>query len=71
MIAMSNLSFCHVPVLLDECMSALAVREGGVYADCIELCAAGDDMALVYGINTESPLGVTETLLREVFGYLD
>ena len=31
---MSEISFCHVPVLLDECMSALAVREGGVYADC-------------------------------------
>lgn len=46
-------------------------NRGGVYADCIELCAAGDDMALVYGINTESPLGVTETLLREAFGYLD
>ena len=31
---MSLNSFCHVPVLLDECMSALAVREGGVYVDC-------------------------------------
>ena len=31
---MSAITFCHVPVLLDECMSALDVREGGVYADC-------------------------------------
>lgn len=31
---MSEVTFCHVPVLLDECMSALAVRDGGVYVDC-------------------------------------
>ena len=42
-----------------------------LYADCTELCAAGEDTVLVYGINTESPLGVAETQLREAFGYLD
>ena len=42
-----------------------------LYADCAELCAAGEDTVLVYGINTESPLGVTQTQLREAFGYLD
>ncbi len=42
-----------------------------LYADCTELCAAGEDTVLVYGINTESPLGVGETQLREAFGYLD
>lgn len=31
---MSDISFCHVPVLLDECMSALRVRKGGIYVDC-------------------------------------
>lgn len=42
-----------------------------LYADCTELCAAGEDTVLVYGINTENPLGVAETQLREAFGYLD
>lgn len=42
----------------------------GVYADCAALCAENEDMVLVYGINTESPLGVGETLLREAFKYL-
>lgn len=42
-----------------------------LYADCTELCAAAEDTVLVYGINTESPLGVDETLLSEAFGYLD
>lgn len=42
-----------------------------LYADCTELCAAGEDTVLVYGINTESPLGVDETLLSEAFGYLN
>lgn len=46
-------------------------ERAGTYADCIELCAAGEDVTLVYGINTESPLGVGEDLLREAFGYLD
>ena len=41
------------------------------FADCAELCAENEDMVLVYGINTESPLGVGEAQLREAFGYLD
>ena len=41
-----------------------------IYADWNELCTSGDDTVLVYGINTESPLGVGEPQLREAFGYL-
>ncbi len=45
-------------------------NRGGIYADCTELCASGEDVVLVYGINTESPLGAGESQLREAFGYL-
>ena len=35
---MSDLVFSHIPVLLEECMTALNIRPGGVYVDC---CAGG------------------------------
>lgn len=31
---MSEINFSHVPVLLEECMQALDIRDGGVYVDC-------------------------------------
>ena len=31
---MADVVFSHVPVLLEECMTALDVRPGGVYVDC-------------------------------------
>ncbi len=31
---MSDVNFSHVPVLLEECMQALDIRDGGVYVDC-------------------------------------
>lgn len=33
-IPMSEINFSHVPVLLEECMQALDIRDGGVYVDC-------------------------------------
>ena len=45
-------------------------NRGGAFEDCTALCAENEDMVLVYGINTESPLGVSEAQLREAFGYL-
>ena len=45
-------------------------NRSGAYADYTVLCAENEDVVLVYGINTESPLGVAEAQLREAFGYL-
>lgn len=31
---MAEVNFSHVPVLLEECMQALDIRNGGIYVDC-------------------------------------
>ena len=45
-------------------------NRSGIFADCTPLCTGNEEMVLVYGINTESPLGIGEAQLREAFVYL-